>query len=100
MIHFLKEFLIRRVPPICFLIGNNQYFGTVILRSNHLYDAQDTKILLWGKTLYSSLLFQWPKNVQVTFLVCPSNVVDFWWVVIVSEFNIVTTRSPTLLGKL
>ena len=34
------------------------------------------------------------KNVQVTFLVCPSNVVDFWWVVIVTEFNIVTTRSP------
>ena len=47
---------------------------------------------LLGKTLYLSLLFQWSKNVQVTFLVCPSNVVDFWWVVIVTEFNIVTTR--------
>ena len=40
-----------------------------------------------------SLLFQWPKNVQVIFLVCPSNVADFL-VVIVTDFNIVTTRSP------
>ena len=47
-----------------------------------------------GETLYLSLLFQWPKNVQVIFLVCPSKVVDFWWVVIVTDFNIVTTRSP------
>ena len=44
---------------------------------------------------YLSLIFQRPKNVQVTFLVCPSNVVDFWWVVIVTEFNIVTTRSSS-----
>ena len=47
---------------------------------------------LMGKTLYFSLLFQWSKNVQVTFLVCPSNVVDFWGVVNVTEFNILTTR--------
>ena len=47
-----------------------------------------------GDTFYLSLLFQWPKNVQKTFFVCPSNVVDFWWVVIVTDFNIVTTRSP------
>ena len=44
-----------------------------------------------GEPLYLSLLSQWPKNIQVTFLVCPSNVVDFWWVVIVTEFNIVIT---------
>ena len=47
-----------------------------------------------GEPLYLSLLFQCAKYVQVTFLVCPSNVVDFWWEVIVSDFNIVTTRSP------
>ena len=41
-----------------------------------------------------SLLFQWAKYVQVPFLVCPTNVVDFWWVVIVTDFNIVTTRVP------
>ena len=46
-----------------------------------------------GETLYFSLLFQWPQNVQVTFLVCRYNVFDFRWVVIVTEFNIVTTRS-------
>ena len=49
-----------------------------------------------GETLYLSLLFQLPKNVQVTFLVCRYNVFDFCWVVIVTEFNIVTTRSPPL----
>ena len=43
-----------------------------------------------------SLLFQWAKYVQVPFLVCPTNVVDFWWVVNVTEFNIVTTRSSPL----
>ena len=48
-----------------------------------------------GEPLYLFLLLQWPKNVQVTFLVGPSNVVDFWWVVIVTDFNIVTTRSPS-----
>ena len=51
-----------------------------------------------GKTLYFSLLFQWSKNVQVTFLVCP-NVVDFWGVVNVTEFNILTTRSPPPLDN-
>ena len=48
---------------------------------------------------YLSLIFQRPKNVQVTFLVCPSNVVYFWWVMIVTEFNIVTTRSPLPLDN-
>ena len=52
-----------------------------------------------GEPLYLSLLSQWPKNIQVTFLVCPSNVVDFWWVVILTEFNIVTTRSPLPLDN-
>ena len=49
-------------------------------------------------TLYLSLQFRWQKNIQVTFLVCPSNFVDFWWVVIVSEFKIVTTRCPLPLS--
>ena len=31
---------------------------------------------------------------KCTFLVRPSTVVDFWWVMIVTEFNIVTPRPP------
>ena len=49
VIRNLKKFLIRRVTSYMFLIWINQYFGIVLLRSNLLYDAQDTKILLWDK---------------------------------------------------
>ena len=83
----LKKKLTRIVPMYMFLIRNNHYIVTVMLRSKDLYDAQDTKILFistipLAKKCTSNFF---GVSLQCCWLLVGSDLTDF---------KIMTTRSP------